>query len=338
MIDDQAVQAFSGLCDQARIIVVVQANNPDGDSLAASLALESWLGELGKTVVLYCGAPIPNYLHFLSGYDRVLSQLPNNYDLAIMVDNSAQKLVDDNVLAKLGKRPLVIIDHHPTPSDISGVQLCLNYPEMAATGQVIYQLGQQAGWELSSTTAGYLASSLLSDTLGFTSQAMAANPRPLEIMADLVRHGVDLAQLHDRRLQSQKIDHDLIAYKGQLLERIEFFDGGRLASLTVKSSELKQFGARYNPTIVLDDLRLVKGVRLTIGFKEYEDGQGQVTRLTARLRCHEGSQVAGALAEQFGGGGHPYAAGIKWLGPGLDVTSIKTRVYQAAGELLDQER
>jgi len=41
------------LIDEAKKIIVIQAENPDGDSLGSALALEEILGDLGKEVSLY---------------------------------------------------------------------------------------------------------------------------------------------------------------------------------------------------------------------------------------------------------------------------------------------
>lgn len=77
------------IVDAAEHIVIVQADNPDGDSLASALALESILGDLGKTVSLYCGSDVPSYLRYLEGWDRVQNELPIRFDASIIVDTSA---------------------------------------------------------------------------------------------------------------------------------------------------------------------------------------------------------------------------------------------------------
>ena len=92
----------------------------------------------------------------------------------------------------------------------------------------------------------------------------------------------------------------------------------------------------YNPTIILDEMRMVRGVKVSIGFKTY-DNDGRLTRITARIRCNRGSLIAKDLAESFGGGGHPYASGIKWQGNNLDLEDIKTQVIQKATELIKAE-
>ena len=75
------------LIDDAHNIVIIQADNPDGDSLGSALALEHILGDLGKEPYLYCGVHIPDYLHYLEGWDRVSSELPSQFDLSIIVDD-----------------------------------------------------------------------------------------------------------------------------------------------------------------------------------------------------------------------------------------------------------
>ena len=57
--------------NDAQKIVIIQAENPDGDSLGSSLALEELLTDAGKDVKLYCAIDIPKYMHYIKGWDRV---------------------------------------------------------------------------------------------------------------------------------------------------------------------------------------------------------------------------------------------------------------------------
>src|SRR5687768_5974505 len=68
------------LLGTAQRIVVLQADNPDGDSLGSALALEQILHEMGKEPILYCGVDIPAYLRYLPGWDRVVKELPKQFD------------------------------------------------------------------------------------------------------------------------------------------------------------------------------------------------------------------------------------------------------------------
>src|SRR5580704_9176227 len=88
------------LLDQAEKVLIIQADNPDGDSLGSALALEQILGDLGKQTYLYCGMEIPTYLRHLTGWSRVSRDVPHKFDVSIIVDTSADSLLD--ALAKSG--------------------------------------------------------------------------------------------------------------------------------------------------------------------------------------------------------------------------------------------
>ena len=60
----------TSLINDAKKIVIIQAENPDGDSLGSSLALEEILSDAGKDVVLYCAIDIPKYIMCCCQIDR----------------------------------------------------------------------------------------------------------------------------------------------------------------------------------------------------------------------------------------------------------------------------
>ncbi|MDB5160865.1 MAG: putative phosphoesterase, partial [Candidatus Saccharibacteria bacterium] len=99
---EQAAQINSVISD-AKSIVVVQADNPDTDSLASSLALEHILGDMGKEVTMYCGVDLPSYLRYLPGADRVVTEMPANFDASIIVDTSSDSLLEQ--LNRSGAKP-----------------------------------------------------------------------------------------------------------------------------------------------------------------------------------------------------------------------------------------
>lgn len=334
-------EQLASLINPSRKIVVIVANNPDADALGSALALEDIFTALEKQVQLYCRSEIPAYLRFLDGWERFSGDFAPDCDLAVMVDNSAKKLLGDEadigtVLGWLRRKPLIILDHHASESDIDFASLIINWPQMAATGQLIYEIAKNLNWPLSERAATYLAASILSDSLGFTSQSMIGNAGPLRVVADLVEAGVNLHELARKRLRWQEISPELVAYRGELLGRIRFYEKNRLAVLAVEYAEIRKLGSLFNPTVVLDEMRSVEGVKASLGFKKYEQG-GRLFRVTLRIRCHRGCQIAKKLAETFGGGGHPYAAGAKWESTELDFAKIEADVLKTAGELLAEE-
>lgn len=325
------IEQIEQIVGQAGKVVIVQADNPDADSLASALALEQILGDLGKDTSLYCGVDIPSYLLYISGADRVSSELPKQFDLSIIVDTSSDTLLEqlDKTGAKgwLAAKPSIVIDHHKTKPTITFASLIVNHPAVA-TGEIIYEIAQALGWPMNRQTKDLLAMAILSDSLGLSSENTSG--RSIHIFAELVEGGVEPAQLENARRQTMRREAELIPYKGQLLQRVEFLDNERIASVTIPQEEIEKYSPLYNPPmLVLDDMRLAKNTQLAVAFKVYTDG-----KVTAKIRCNFGFGVADKIAEHFGGGGHPYAAGFK-IKDGRSYEAIRAEFLKVASQILD---
>lgn len=321
-------------------IVIVQGDNPDADSLASSLALEEIFGDLGVNTVMYCSVDVAYHLRYLEGWDRVTNQLPTQFDSWVLVDCEYMRLLD-NVAAKgdlsrLRQKPLWIIDHHATASDIDFAHIVTVDPDCGATGHVIYDIARTLSWNISHHAAEMLAVSVLADTLGFTSAFMNGRSGPLRVMADLVDHGVSLADLNERRIKQFQITPEIFRYKAELMQRVEFHFDNRIATIDIPHDEIKEFSSDYNPTVVLDETRSIEGLAVTIGFKCYERS-GSIYKITGRIRCGVGYFFASELAAHFkDGGGHPYAAGFKIEGQDLNFANIKKEAIMKAMELINK--
>ncbi|HCM52292.1 TPA: hypothetical protein DIS56_04185 [Candidatus Saccharibacteria bacterium] len=326
------VDQIRKIIDPADHIVIIQADNPDADSLASSLALEDILTDQGKQVSLYCGVDLPTYLHYLPGWGRVVSKLPKQFDAGIIVDTASQKLLEqlDRQGAKgwLASRPVVVLDHHSTEPDINFAKIIYR-PPAVATGEIIYELAQSFGWQLSKEAMDLIAVAILSDSLGLMSAATSA--RSIQIIAELVEQGVNLPELESARRETLRREAELIHYKGELLKRVEFHDNERIATVTIPWEEIEKYSPLYNPPmLVLDDMRLAKNTEVAICFKLYKDG-----KVTAKIRSNYGYGVADKLAEHFGGGGHPLASGFK-VTDGRSYEDIKKEAISVASVLLDK--
>lgn len=326
------MEQIKALVAKAERIVVIQADNPDGDSLGSALALEQIFGDLGKEVSLYCGVQIPTYLRHLSGWDRVSNELPHQFDLSVIVDTSAEILLGhlqaSGQRSWVASKPCLIIDHHPVDNTINYATVVYNQPAVA-TGESIYELCQALDWPLNQTSREFIAISILADSLGLMTDATTA--RSIHIIGELVEQGVKLADLENRRREMMRKSPTITAYKGQLLQRIKYSADGRVAYITIPWSEIEQYSPEYNPSVlVLDEMRLVSGVDVAIAFKEYPDG-----KITAKIRCNYGKGIANQLASQFGSGGHAYSSGFK-VKDHRSFDDVRQQALAAATDLLDK--
>ncbi|GAC1502017.1 MAG: bifunctional oligoribonuclease/PAP phosphatase NrnA [Candidatus Saccharimonadales bacterium] len=315
-------------------ILVIQADNPDADSLGSALALENILCDLGKTVSLYCGVDIPGYLRYISGWDRITKFVPNKFDLIIIVDASTmtllEKLETTNQLSRLKTKPCIILDHHEVVDNlVPFAKATINDASRASAGEIIYILASQLKWQMSVTALECIAVSILGDTQGLSNQL--ASPITYKIMADIIENGVSRPKLEERRRELSKMPPSIYKYKATLIDHTNFNENGNIAWVKVGQSEINQYSPLYNPgPLIQNDMLQTTGIMVAIVFKNYDDG-----KTTAAIRCNPGSGIAADLAAKFGGGGHAYASGFK------DTTdqgfnAIKDRCLILAEELLSK--
>ncbi len=321
------------LVGQASKIVIVQADNPDADSLGSALALEQILGEMGKSIALYCGVDMPDYLKYLPGWDRVLKDLPSQFDLSVIVDASTytllEKLESSGQLAWLKAKPSIVLDHHAlveNPLDFASASII--DPNVASTGELIYNLARELKWPLDKTSGEFIMASILGDTQGLTNDLAKAST--YIVMAKLIELGVDRPALEEKRREASKMPEKILRYKAKLIERVEFTTNGKLATATIPQNEINEFSPLYNPGVLIQfDMLQTQGVLMSIVFKVYDRD-----RVTAKIRCNSGAPIANKLAEHFGAGGHPYSAGFK-VEDGTPFDQIKSDCLETATKLLN---
>jgi phosphoesterase RecJ-like protein len=297
------------LIAETKKILVIQAENPDGDSVGSALALDEIFGEMGKEVQLHCPVQIPTYLRHIAGWDRVSADFPTDADLAIIVDTSSKillskTLADPAATNFLSTHPVIVLDHHVsvTPDLPFDAQYILS-DTAVATGELIYDLAKEENWIINAAAATNLFISIQADSLGLTTAATTAGS--FSACSELVKLGANPSQIEENRREFMKKKPEILRYKGELIERIEYFNDGRTALITVPFDEIQKYSNDYNPTmLVLDEMRLVIGVDVAIGIKTYPDG-----KLTGKLRTN--IPVSHLVAKHFGGDGHPYAAGFR---------------------------
>ena len=287
-------------------ICVIQAENPDGDSLGSAIALDYLLKD--KEVSLYCPVDVPKYLHYFADWSRVGNEFDWKADGYIVVDTAAtvllSKLLDDSAIKnKLYTAPVLVIDHHETPDDLDFPHEAIIETRPSCTE--VYRAAKDQGLKINQPAAEAIFQGLLSDTLGLTSTNVTAET--FEVAADLTRLGANISELEDRRREFMKKSPRILDYKADLIKRIEYSLDGELATVHIPWDDIREYSDEYNPNVlILEEMRLVEGVKVAVAIKTYPDG-----KVTGKIRCASDAAVADKIAGYFGGGGHPYAAGFR---------------------------
>ncbi|MBR3263798.1 DHH family phosphoesterase [Candidatus Saccharibacteria bacterium] len=311
-------QSFTDFLKGKKRLCIIQAENPDGDSLGSALALDYLLKD--QEISLYCPVDIPKYLRYFDDWSRVSNEFDFNADGYIIVDTAAEillsKLLNDSAIKnRLIHSKIFVLDHHETEDDLSFAHLGL-IQTLPACCDLIYRIAKEQELlsvnydSLSSAdqirenkACEYLYYGILSDTLGLVSPAVSAET--FTIVSDLVKHGLSVSDLDEKRRDFSKKSPRILDFKADLIKRVEYYLDGTLATVHIPWEDIQKYSDEYNPNVlILEELRMVEGVEIAVAIKTYPDG-----KVTGKLRSN--SAYCDKIAEYFGGGGHPYAAGFR---------------------------
>ena len=290
----------------ARRVLAVSHENPDADTLGATLGIVRIVEALGGTADPVCTDPVPPLYDYLAGIERVRTD-PDpaaDYDLLVVSDCGTLDRVGDvrNRHAELFDRlPRVVIDHHAS-NDATGDADWIE-PDAAATCEMVALLALRLGLPLDRDD-GALATALMSgivmDTATFAHPN--ATPRTLAVSAALVEAGAPLSDI-SRRLYRSKPMSQLRLF-GRVLDRLDDVDGGRVIYSTLLDADLAATGTQPpHSEGIIDLLAQSEEAEVAILFKE----AGPDTRISVRTK--PGGVDATVLTGAFGGGGHARAAG-----------------------------
>ena len=298
-------QTFTDFIQDKQHICIIQAENPDGDSLGAALALDEALA--GKEISLYCPVDIPKYMRYFEGWSRVEIDFPYKADAFIIVDTASStllsKLLDDAAIHNcLYSAPVLVIDHHETAPDLDFNYESIIEP-LSSCCALLFRIFTEQKIDINAQCAENLLYGILSDTLGLTSPSTTAED--FRAAATLMDDGAKVAEMEERRREYSKKSARILDYKADLIKRIEYHLDGKLATVLIPFEDIQEYSDEYNPNVlILEELRLVEGVEVAVAIKTYPDG-----KLTGKIRSS--LPIADQIAGYFGGGGHPYAAGFR---------------------------
>lgn len=298
-------EKFTKFLEGKKRICIIQAENPDGDSLGSAIALDYILKATEN--YLYCPVDIPKYLHYFSDWSRVEIDFDYKADGYIIVDTASSvllsKLLDDTAIKNcLYTKPVFVIDHHETEDDLDFSHESIIEP-LPACASVIYRIAKANNYEIDKNAACALYSAISSDTLGLVSASVTADT--MRTMAELIDLGANPAELDEERREFMKKSPRILDYKADLIKCVDYSLDDKLATVHIPFEDIQQYSDEYNPNVlILEELRLVENVIVAIAIKTYPDG-----KVTGKIRTS--LPVADKIAGYFGGGGHPYAAGFR---------------------------
>lgn len=292
---------------------------PDGDAIGSTIALGLTLRAMGKKVRLFNEDTVPERYRFLEGSEDILPTPaePVDADVVVSLDNGAWKRLGDRSMNALSGVPLIVnIDHHGTNERFGAVNCIM--PGEAATACILYRMIARLGVPMTPAVSRALYAAISTDTGSF--QYEKTTPEVMRMAADLIEHGVDVMEMN--RLLYQEVSYKSLLVTREVLNGMCLEEGGDICSYALDRETKERLGTEPDDVAdLVDVIRVIRGVRVAAIFEEMDDGRVRVS-----MRSKDPRVDVSAIAAQFGGGGHPLAAGIRMPGP---LSEARERVLKA---------
>jgi bifunctional oligoribonuclease and PAP phosphatase NrnA len=287
--------------EQRNRFLLTSHTRPDGDAIGSALACCEILRRLGKQADVVLHDPVPRIYQPLPFADRVVQadRVNGNYEAAIILECDS---IQRTRLEGLEHQFLISIDHHVSGRPFAHVNWI--DPEAAATAEMVYRLGREAGVALTPEIATCLYTALMTDTGSFMFRG--TNEHTFTLARELVLAGADPAQC----ARNIYFAHSTAKMRllGAALSNLH--REGPLAWIWITREQMERSQAKEEDCEGLVNYALSIGeVEIAAFFREMADGRYRVS-----LRSKGKLNVAD-VAECFGGGGHQCASGCSLDGP-----------------------
>lgn len=300
---------FKEAISQYKTFLVMSHQRPDGDAVGSSLATALALKQLGKAVEVWNEDPLPKKFDFLPGSEfwRVAPAAPQpdvSFDVVVSVDNANKKRLGRAIDHLQSAKLWINIDHHASNERFGDLDIV--DPDSPATGEMLYRLFKDAGVKVTREMAISLFVAISTDTGSFMYSATTA--QSFHIAADLVAQGLKVGDISKRIYESYPLGRFRLMQK--FLANAGFRAGNRISYSWIRPDDYKQTGAMPEDSEgLIDMLRAIDTVVASVIFEQLEDG-----KIRLSLRSKDPHVDVNKVAQKFGGGGHPQAAGARTSG------------------------
>jgi bifunctional oligoribonuclease and PAP phosphatase NrnA len=310
---------IAGAINQAHRIAILSHVRPDCDAIGSQLALALSLQQLGKEVSAWNEDGLPESFRFLEKSDLIRRppNVPEEFDLAIALDTASQQRLGVALHAIRAGR-WINIDHHASnPGYGDLVYIDTGAP---ATGQIVYEFLRAEELPLTPAASDALYAAISTDTGSFRYANVTA--RTFEIAAELLKSGIDAAAIANKLYESYPKRR--VQLLGEILPQARFDANDMVASLALTNETKQRLGIRPDDIDgLIDCVRSVDTVVVAIFFEELPEG-----RIRLSMRSKDNRLDVNKICTEFGGGGHPRAAGARILGTMEEVRSkVLKRVF-----------
>ena len=284
----------------AKKILLLSHVNPDGDTLGSMCALYSMIEKrFKKKADMSVVSNIPYNYNFLPNINLAQRYFDQSlvYDLVITLDVASIERVRDAKIFFDRAKCRVNIDHHKTNPNYGDYNLI--EPSSSSCGEVLFNYFKKNNWEITTDAAICLYTAIMTDTGNFRFENTSSNA--LRAAAELVDLGANPNKIYKYCYETKT--KNLVMFQNYCVNKAEFLNDNKIVYTTVYKKDLEKYSAGDDYTDgIAEALRAIDSTEVSFVVKEVES---KLTKVSMRSKKIDVAKIC----EQFGGGGHTFAAG-----------------------------
>lgn len=274
---------------------IVSHKRPDGDTLGSTAALCRCLRAMGKTAHVLTNSEATARYAWL--HEGLTKDAPQEGDTIVSVDVASPAMLPKDRKDLEGKIALRI-DHHDASTSFTEWELV--EPEMAACGEIIYELTRLLGVEMDPDMADAVYVATATDTGCF--RFSNTTDHTFRTAAECMKAGARVFRLNQQLFETNSLAKMRI--QSWIVENMKLLSDGKLALVAIpKEVELSLGVTEDDMDNISNFPRTIEGVCMAATLRETGNGG---TKISVRaVPGYDATQIT----VPFGGGGHKGAAG-----------------------------
>ena len=294
-------------------ILIISHINPDGDTCGSALSLYAALKALNKDVCVACDSDFNRKLSILPNFDQYNKFDENKkFDLYIAVDCSDEQRLGKYQKAFLKAKKSICIDHHSTNTKFANKNIV--DPNAAANCEIMYRVLTELDSIypcLSKDVGICLYSGIVTDSGNFMNSSTTHVTKQIANEVEM-RFDVDTASIVQHFMNETTID--VFNLKTRVLAKAKFYENNTIGVIYFSQEDFKATGTSHVDTEgIITAIRNIDTIRIAVAVTQMSETNYKVS-LRSLPECR-----VDRLANSFGGGGHPAAAGFALQGNYYDV-------------------
>jgi len=290
-------------------IAIFSHAHPDGDSVGSQLGIYNFLKNMGKSNLLIINQDkVPYRFEYLKGSEVILDKTDEDLSdyVALCLDASDLKRFGQSIEVFINQCKMIInIDHHVSNAEYGKINIV--DPAASSTCEMMHTLmnafsDRDKYFDIAVAEAIYNGIATDTGRFAYTN----TNGDVMRLAAELLDFGVDPQKISNNVFANDPYEYYLLL--GRAMERMQLLFDGKFAIIYVDESMYEDIPRDTTTENFVNYARSIRGVEIAVFLKEDELG---IVRGNMRSK---GNIVVNKIAEKFGGGGHPFAAGFRLEG------------------------